>query len=71
MFVNLRFTTCNLENFKAALRSEQPMFQVDAVLTAPEIQLKPTASECHNIIIHSVKDFLERFVLDMLFHRSI
>lgn len=38
------------------------MFQVDAVLAAPEIQLKPTASECHNIIIHSVKDFLERFV---------
>lgn len=39
------------------------MFQVDAVLTAPDIQLKPTASECHNIIIHSVKDFLERFVV--------
>ncbi len=38
------------------------MFQVDAVITAPDIQLKPTASECHNIIIHSVKDFLERFV---------
>lgn len=37
------------------------MFQVDAVLTAPDIHLKPPASECHNIIIHSVKDFLERF----------
>ncbi|KAJ6635868.1 Dynein axonemal heavy chain 10 [Pseudolycoriella hygida] len=56
----VKFTTSNLENFKAALRSDRPMFQVDAVLTAPDIQLKPTASECHNIIIHSVKDFLQR-----------
>lgn len=36
------------------------MFQVDAILSAPEIVMKPTETEVYNIVIHSVKDFLER-----------
>lgn len=36
------------------------MFQVDAILASPEIIMRPTAAEIYNIIINSVKDFLER-----------
>lgn len=37
------------------------MFEVDAVLAAPEIIMKPTANEIYNIMVHSMKDFLERY----------
>lgn len=43
-----------------ALLGTKPLFEIDAVLSTPEIVLKPTQSEIYNIVVHSVKDFLER-----------
>lgn len=56
----VRFSTRNLENFSNKLMEDEAMFEVDAVLAAPEIVMKPAAHEVYNIMIHSVKDFLER-----------
>lgn len=57
----MRFTTRNLQDFNDKLMQNQVMFEVDAVLAAPEIIMKPTANEIYNIMVHSVKDFLERY----------
>lgn len=56
----MRFTTRNLQEFGEKLMKNDVMFEVDAVLAAPEIIMKPTANEIYNIMVHSVKDFLER-----------
>lgn len=56
----MRFTTRNLQEFTDKLMSDDVLFEVDAVLTAPEINMKPSVNEIHNILVHSVKDFLER-----------
>jgi dynein heavy chain len=62
LFTSLvRFTTKNLQNFTERLMREEVMFEVDAVLAAPEITMKPSANEVYNIMVHSVKDFLERY----------
>lgn len=58
----MRFTTRNLQEFSEKLAmSVEAMFEVDAVLAAPEIIMKPTANEIYNIMVHSMKDFLERY----------
>lgn len=50
-----------MNEFSKLLTGNTPLIQVDAVLSAPEVTMRPTAPEVYNIIIHSVKDFLERF----------
>lgn len=57
----IRFTTRNLREFSVKLMTNETMFEVDAVLAAPEIVMKPTANEIYNIMVHSMKDFLERY----------
>lgn len=39
---------------------DEPMFQVDAILSSPDIVTRPAATEINNTVVHSVKDFLER-----------
>lgn len=56
----MRFTTRNLQDFNDDLMGSRVMFEVNAVLATPEIIMKPTANEIYNILVHSVKDFLER-----------
>lgn len=56
-----KFVVKNLEDFAIALKGDKVIFQVDADLSAPEIILRPIASEIYNIIIHSVKDFIDRY----------
>lgn len=58
----MRFTTRNLQEFSDKLMHTEVMFEVDAVLAAPEIIMKPTANEIYNIMVHSMKNFLERYV---------
>lgn len=58
----MRFTTRNLQEFSDKLMQSDVIFEVDAVLAAPEIIMRPTANEIYNIMVHSVKDFLERYV---------
>lgn len=54
----------NLENFSETLRSNEnnsePIFEIDAILSTTEIVMSPSPTEVYNIIIHSVKDLLER-----------
>lgn len=56
----VRFTTKNLQEFTEKLMKSEVLFEVDAVLAAPEISMKPSANEIYNIMVHSLKDFLER-----------
>jgi dynein heavy chain, axonemal len=56
----VRFTTKNLLEFTEKLMKSEVLFEVDAVLAAPEITMKPSANEIYNIMVHSLKDFLER-----------
>lgn len=42
------------------LQQDRPLFEVDAVLEVPDIQMKPTAAEVYGIAIQSVTDFLQR-----------
>lgn len=56
----VRFTTRNLQEFTEKLKHSEVLFEVDAVLAAPEITMKPSANEIYNIMVHSLKDFLER-----------
>lgn len=57
----VKLTAKNLEDFCKLLTSEEPLFQIDAVLNSPDIVMRPNACEIYNIVVHSVKDFLERF----------
>lgn len=54
------FTTRNLNEFNDKLKNCDVFFEVDAILAAPEITMKPSANEIYNIMVHSLKDFLER-----------
>lgn len=56
----MRFTTRSLQDFGEKLMRNEVTFEVDAVLAAPEIIMKPSFNEIYNIMVHSVKDFLER-----------
>uniref|UniRef100_A0A1A9X2L6 Dynein heavy chain tail domain-containing protein n=1 Tax=Glossina brevipalpis TaxID=37001 RepID=A0A1A9X2L6_9MUSC len=53
----------NLECFLERLLSKKPMFEVNAVLVLSEIMLEPSSSQIKNMIVHAVKDFLERLKL--------
>lgn len=55
-------TTKNFDDFGKMLTNNTPIFQVDAILASPEIIVRPTASEIYNIIVRSVKDYLERYI---------
>lgn len=55
----LQLVKNNLNTFIKSLKGE-PIFQVDALLSAPDIVLRPTANEIYAIVFHSVKDFLLR-----------
>jgi dynein heavy chain len=58
-----RFATKNMEQFMKALNQDRTIFQVDAVLSIPDILMRPTAAEVYSIMIHSMQDFLDRLVL--------
>ncbi|XP_041985040.1 dynein axonemal heavy chain 10 [Aricia agestis] len=50
----------NLEQFQIMLSEKTPLFQVDAILVAPDITMRPTASEICNILGYDIKQFLNR-----------
>lgn len=56
----IRFCNKNLSEIAENLISSNPLYTVEASLSSPEIVLRPSTSEIYNIVIHSVKDFLER-----------
>ncbi|XP_050088792.1 dynein axonemal heavy chain 10 [Anopheles aquasalis] len=55
-----RFASKNLEKFMNNLLQNHPLFEVDAILTVPEILMRPGSTDAYSIMINSVKDFLLR-----------
>ena len=51
--------TKNLQLFQSQLQSHQAMFQIETVLSAPEIVLSPPAGEIYKLIMQSVRDMVE------------
>lgn len=56
----IRMVLENLERLSAYFSDKVLMFQIDATLVLPELQLRPTATDTYNIITKDVKDFLGR-----------
>lgn len=54
--------TRNLQLFNGQLQSKQPLFQIETVLSAPEIVLSPPANEIYKLIMQSVRDMVEGYV---------
>lgn len=59
-FVFHSMTYSNLKCYINRLLSNEPMFEVSAVLLMSEIVLEPSANELQNIIITAAKDYLTR-----------
>lgn len=55
----ISFAIRNFETFTEKMQLKKPMFQVDAVVIAPELFLRPTSTEIYNIMVKSVKHFLD------------
>lgn len=49
----------NLTRFNQNLAGMKPMFQVEAMLSAPEILLAPAATEVYKLCMQSVRDCVE------------
>ncbi|XP_050455387.1 dynein axonemal heavy chain 10 [Cataglyphis hispanica] len=50
----------NMELLNKILNNTKPIFQVDAILIASEVVLRPSPGEIYNIICQDVRDLLER-----------
>lgn len=60
---DLLFSRCmvrNMEVLNKMLNRTKPIFQVDAILIASEVILRPSPGEIYNIICQDVRDLLER-----------
>lgn len=53
----------NLVEFDKALNAKEAMFEIAVVLAVPDVIIRPSPPEVHNIIIHSVKDLMGRLKL--------
>lgn len=51
----------NLKSFNRALCSNQPLFQIETLLAAPDVIFHPSASEVYKLGLQCVKDCVERY----------
>ncbi|NWV60845.1 DYH10 protein, partial [Malurus elegans] len=49
----------NLQTFNAAVLANEPLLQMEVVLSAPEITLQPNASEFEKMIVQSIQDCVD------------
>jgi dynein heavy chain len=56
----ISFALRNFDTFMIKMQQKKPIFQVDAVVVTPELFLRPTSAEIYNIMVKSVKDFLDK-----------
>ena len=54
-----QMVTRNLRSFLSQLQSKQALFQVETILSAPEIVLNPSAGEIFKITLQTVRDSVE------------
>ncbi|XP_057295129.1 dynein axonemal heavy chain 10-like [Hydractinia symbiolongicarpus] len=55
----LKFVTKNLQSILHQIQSKEPLFQVETVLSAPEIVLLPSAGELYKLLLQMVRDTVE------------
>ena len=53
--------TKNLHSFLSQIQSGVPLFQVETVLSAPEIVLLPPAGELYKLLLQTVRETVERY----------
>ena len=56
---SFQMVTKNLQQFNQQLHARQPLFQIETVLSAPEIVLSPPANEIYKLIMQCVRDMVE------------
>lgn len=49
----------NIQTFNGALAESNPLFQIDAILSAPKIGFQPLRNEIYWLIMQCVKDCVE------------
>lgn len=59
----IKMTLNNLERLEKNIAKENLMYQVDGILAPPDIMMRPSPTEIFNIILKSVKDFLDKLKL--------
>lgn len=50
----------NLRAFNGYLSGKSPLFQIDVILSVPEIVLSPPANDIHKLMVQAVRDVVER-----------
>ena len=61
-FFFIQLITRNLQLFINQLQSKQPLFQMETVLSAPEIGLSPPAGELRNMMMQAARETVERYI---------
>lgn len=56
----IKMVLTNLDRFSKYFTDKVLMFQIDATLVLPELQLRPSATDTFSIILKNSKDFLSR-----------
>ena len=56
-----------MQTFIKQIQSNQPIFQVETVLSAPEIVLLPPAGELYKLLLQMVRDTVERYNASLVF----
>lgn len=63
----------NLQTFNSLILGDVPLFQVETILTAPEIILHPNTNEIDKMCVHCAQNCMEitkvRAAASVLFHR--
>ncbi|XP_069678773.1 dynein axonemal heavy chain 10-like [Periplaneta americana] len=52
--------TKNLEHFNNMLLEDVALFQVDTILSVPNVALRPAGREIYNVIVRSIREFLNK-----------
>ena len=52
----------NLKSFSQALCANQPLFQIETLLAAPDVIFHPSASEVYKLILQCVRDCVEGYI---------
>lgn len=53
------FPLRSLKEFDVALMGKTPLFQIDAILSVPEIELQPQSNKIYSLIMQSIRECIE------------
>ena len=61
--IYLQMILRNLKHFNATIQGDRALFQIDTLLAAPDVVLHPAANEVYKMVLQSVRDCVEGWVL--------